>query len=378
MHNRILYIGDFSLPKGSAAAKRVMTIADCLTKKGYEVSFVDYFFYGKKRVLSSISEYIVYGMRGDRNSLLDEFIYRNQITRIKRLIKVKSPKFIICYNYPSLALSKLIKFCKKKNIYIISDCTEWYKKENNSSIRNLIKNFDTYNRMKKVNNHLNGIICVSKYLADYYSKSNVKCVVIPTVSKSLNNTVKKIFNKELVFIFYGDCGKHFSKERLDIVIYAFSELYNSGYKFKLLVIGHTRSDLENYGLKQEAYPFLVCLQKISNDDVFNILPSCDFTIIPREKGINSIAGFPTKLSESFSVGVPVIVTKVGDMSNYVIDDVNGYIVDNCDKISFKKKLIKIFSLSSNKLSSLIKGAINSNLIKHDFSNELESFIEDIC
>lgn len=54
-------------------------------------------------------------------------------------------------------------------------------------------------------------------------------------------------------------------------------------------------------------------------------------------------GFPNVVLESLSVGVPVVTFRVGGVSNFVVNDFNGYIVEQDDLIGFKNAIEKACS-----------------------------------
>jgi glycosyltransferase involved in cell wall biosynthesis len=56
-------------------------------------------------------------------------------------------------------------------------------------------------------------------------------------------------------------------------------------------------------------------------------------------------GFPNVILESLSVGVPVVTFRVGGVSSFIINDFNGYIIEQGDNAMFKECIIK----ASNKL-----------------------------
>ena len=47
-------------------------------------------------------------------------------------------------------------------------------------------------------------------------------------------------------------------------------------------------------------------------------------VLARPDNIQAKGGFPTKLGEYLATGNPVVVTKVGEIPNYLIDGVNAF------------------------------------------------------
>lgn len=65
--------------------------------------------------------------------------------------------------------------------------------------------------------------------------------------------------------------------------------------------------------------------------------------LPRASGIFSTAGFPTKLSEYLATAKPVVVTDTGDISKYLQDGVNAFLVPPDDAAAFAQALRHVMS-----------------------------------
>jgi hypothetical protein len=171
LKKNILYIGGFELPDKNAAAQRVIANSKLLRSIGYNLVLMGT---NKTEVLilknsfKIIENFETYSIPYPK-SFKQWIKYVTSINDTLELIKLTDLKFdfIITYNFPAIASAKLLKHCKRNNIKIIADITEWYNHKPNS-IMGIIKYLDSEFRMKYFNKKYDGLICISKYLFDYY------------------------------------------------------------------------------------------------------------------------------------------------------------------------------------------------------------------
>jgi glycosyltransferase involved in cell wall biosynthesis len=69
------------------------------------------------------------------------------------------------------------------------------------------------------------------------------------------------------------------------------------------------------------------------------LASCDILVLARKNSQYAQAGFPTKLGEYFATEKPVIMTNVGDITNYFTDGKELMIAEADNPDSVAKKII---------------------------------------
>lgn len=356
MKKKILYLGNFELPDKNAAAQRVINVSKILKKLKFEIVLIgvtknEEHFKNKKIFKEEKFEYFE---KKYPKSLLEWLKQLSSIKKEKKIISnLESLEAIVCYNYPAIALLKLKYYCKKRNIKIIGDITEWYEPAKKNFLYNFFKNLDTSLRMKYVNKKLDGLICISKFLQEYYSK-NITLYLPGMVDKNDKKwkMVGSYLKNEIpTFIFIGNPGERCEKERLDWLIKAVCSLNEEGKKCKLNIVGVTEKEFEkNYKeLKLSKYceeEIIKFIGKIPHIEALIHLKKADFSVIPREIKINTNAGFPTKLGESFSCGTPVIATKTGDIEKFLIEGKNGFLIE---EVSYNGLLKKLDELLNNKL-----------------------------
>lgn len=339
----ILYIGGFELPDKNAAAHRVLSNGKIFRELGYNVIFI-----GVDKTLSfnsdiSATKQEIQGFEcwsiPYPNSKVAWYKYLTNIKFMKLMNKMYIDlKVVIAYNYPSIALIKLIKYCSNNNIRIIGDCTEWYSTKGSNMIFKIIKGLDSFFRMRIVQKKMDGIIVISKYLEEYYKKTIEVLRIPPLVDISeekwkvgnKQNQMHEINSDSIKLVYSGNPGRN--KDKLNYLI---ETLFKSVvYKDYLLrIIGITKEQyLNDYPEHIKIIDLLgdkiIFLGKISHNRSIEYIKESDFSIFIREVDKLSKAGFPTKFVESISCGVPVITTLTSDLNDYLIENRNGFIIND--------------------------------------------------
>ena len=70
-----------------------------------------------------------------------------------------------------------------------------------------------------------------------------------------------------------------------------------------------------------------------------ILANSDFLILTRPDNNQARAGFPTKLGEYLASKKPVIITKTGEVTNYLADNRSAYLVEPGDINGIAEKIL---------------------------------------
>ncbi|MCB6572283.1 glycosyltransferase [Eubacterium limosum] len=329
----IIYIGGFEFPDKNAAVHRGISNSKIFRDLGYKVILIGV---DKKKSYNgdilktrkSIQNFETYS-EGYPKTKIEWIKYLNSIDKIKTICQEYSDiKLLIAYNFPSIALRKLLIYSKKKNYKIISDCTEWYDSRGNSFIYFILKKFDTFLRMRIIHKKLDGIIVISDFLENYYKKK-IKTINIPPL---VDLDEKKWFlsdknnNEKIKLVYSGNPG--YNKDRIDWIIeYLFCDDQNTNIELK--IIGITRNEYLNLYKEKKHLDKVTFYGKISHEENIKIVESSDFFIFFRDYNRVTRAGFPTKFVESISCGTPIITNKNSNLINYL--DSNA--VFFCDKNS---------------------------------------------
>ncbi|MBU5304847.1 glycosyltransferase family 4 protein [Eubacterium callanderi] len=333
----VIYIGGFELPDKNAAAQRVISNAKALHETGYNIILVDIDRDCEKDILETKSEcfgFTRYSMKYTNKRLIS-------ITDLIAIIKIymNDQLYVIAYNYPGIALLKMLRYCKKNRIKIFSDCTEWYGMLGSNFIRRIIKGMDSYIRMNVVQPRLDGIIVISKYLENFY-RDRLPTVCVPPLTDAYDkkwDLKKKAQHQEIQIVYAGNPGKH--KDKVNLIIEALSK--NDTCEVTLTVIGITKEQfLELYPEDEDIIKKIdgrvEFLGFISHEQVIERLKCADYSMFYRYVTRVTMAGFPTKFAEAITCGTPVITNKTSDLGDYLIEGRNGYWVSDNIEDFFRK------------------------------------------
>jgi glycosyltransferase involved in cell wall biosynthesis len=95
----------------------------------------------------------------------------------------------------------------------------------------------------------------------------------------------------------------------------------------------------NFGLnKSVEYKY-----NVERSEIPNLLMKSKLAILPRPNSTQAQNGFPTKLGEYLASSTPTMVTAVGEIPNYLEDNLNSFIVHSGEISEMKKKLDFIYN-----------------------------------
>jgi glycosyltransferase involved in cell wall biosynthesis len=378
----VLYIGGFELPDKNAAAQRVVGNGKLLMELGYSVHYIgiDRTLTEPKPIESTKKEFdgFEYYVVKYASGLSEWMHYITSISDIIRIAnRIDSLEYIIAYNYPALALTKLSGWCKSKKIRLISDCTEWYDPQGSLPYK-MIKGFDTYLRMKVIQPKLDGLIAISGYLYSFYvDRMNNVIQLPPLVDSRAEKWTNECLNNggEIVLVYAGSPGK-FAKDRLDHLLQGLDTIKaQTNIRFLLNVVGLTKEQyIDDFG----AGAFPETLEKevsfkgrLPHTDTLNEIKCADYALFLRDYNLVNTAGFPTKFVEALACGTPVLTNASSNITDYLKDGENGYLLDNASTEALVRTLSFALTQTREHIHSM-KAAIKASSI-FDYRNYLPAF-----
>lgn len=377
----IIYTGPVRFPNQDAAAIRVLNNAKVLMSLNYEVLVLSWGGIYLSDDLHEDGNYYHLGVRYiitddidiKRNQFLKRLFYlaftgQKSISILKKLLVIQP--IVIGYNIPLYFTMRMLLFRFRFSFTYLSDLTEWYNGEMFPGGKYCFPAFFNYVNMHFVQRYVSNKILISSYLNDFYYHSNN--LIIPplidiTENKSSKNSENYDKGDELRFVYVGiPASLNDIKDNLEMMINNFLTFIEDGVRIQLNIVGVSYVDIQHYGNYKRivaANNKIILHGRIRHDLVSAIFAKSDFSLVYRSKCRKNMAGFPTKLSESLAASCPVITSNISDVSNYIIDGFNGYILQNDSTAEFERVIYSILKLNRSEVNVMKDNAYETALNK---------------
>jgi glycosyltransferase involved in cell wall biosynthesis len=387
---KLVVIGNLNYPQGSATTNRIQAYAKGIVKQGYRVLVICTGTPFKKKVnfkINGVFEGVDFAYTSGTQYRRLNFVSRNLLRyvgffkglSIINKIRQEQKSFAIL-EFSTNFIQELIiyGFAKINKIPIIREENEIPSIIINNISNPIKRAIDLKIRPKLYD----GIIVISKFLEFFFSskiRKDASSLYIPILVDfdRFTNKSKSIDSEYFAYCGYMGGGK----DGVDILIRAFKKRISKLPHIKLYLIGDAPSEdmkklrdlTKELGLSNS----VVFTGKISREEIPDYLVNARALVLARPNSKQSEAGFPTKLGEYLATSNPVIVTNVGEIDDFLIDnesaliakpdDVDSlsqkmfFVVENKDKaikIGFEGRRIALKYFDYNKQSKKIIGFID--------------------
>lgn len=353
---QVVYVGPFSFPNGGAAAKRIQYISKSLITSGMKVTVLS----GQvENINTTIDGIEVVSVRERTAEHLPRLLkHMSYITMGSNSIRwldslETKPRAVILYSGYTPYLLKLLKWCNKHKVKLIFDAVEWYDPPSKiHAIHPYYINIEL--AMRYLLPQCDGIIAISKYLTNYYSKKQCQVITVPPTCGLPTENLSYVYQPECVELVYAGSPGH--KDRLADIISAVQNVRAEGIEIMIKIVGLDSEQFDAYSQKHKLevrdlesiklYGFL------SMEDVIKIVSESDFSILVRPHQRYAEAGFSTKFVESLHCGTPVIANLTSDLGDYLNNGENGIVCNGYDQQSIESSLRKAAYIKRQKIAYL--------------------------
>lgn len=343
---KVIIAGNFDFPTGNAAGKRVLGLGYIFRSLGYSVYYVGCLKQrSTKDILETKSsyegfEYYCFNGNRDFKTIIDYKTAACEFERVTKTIGINDSDIVVLYGSPTIScwMKLVIRYLKKKKIKVLFDCVDWIERTGEKNIiKNIIKYLDINYRLRVLVKRCDGVICISTFLQDYYKRKRCTTIVIPPVGKMYISDFKECHHPIKLF-YAGGISKgrpvnwSIEKDRLDLTISILFMLYKTNDNFVFDVYGITEDEYisakpdHRMWIENELADVIHFHGRTSNEIVCEKLREADVMILNREITKVTTSGFPSKVAESLNNGIPVITNDTSDVSDYIINDKNGWVL----------------------------------------------------
>jgi len=367
---RILIIGWFTFPFGSATASRVRTLAKGLNEHGLEVFVIT-----TARIPLRSSDQTRTGELSwmdiryethncyEENDKVKPSLARRTWNYIKATCKswirihqmLRGKHFsgiMICGNVSMISHLPVVILAWLNKVAIFYDIVEWFPV---SKFKGGFINPRFYDDW--LGRHLpllfsRGVISISSYIFNKYTRYQIPCLLVPSVfDSSLDFTRHSVSQKsrfehtEFILIYAGTCK---DGDGFEILLEAVKIAILNSCPARLNVLGTdglSGSALEQRKICEQDEILCSCvnfLGRVSDEEYFSAISSADCLVLPRPNCQIARAAFPTRLPEFLATGIPVLTTNIPDIPKYLDAGVHAEIVPEDTPNALASGILKLW------------------------------------
>lgn len=396
MPERLYYLGAFLFPEGGPNAARALGTGKAIRGAGYEVVFGSDIERERTEDLHLDGKYYYQGMRY-KAFAESRSLRRHPLGYFSRFLSsgcralqwlgqedVENPKAIIVSTHYTSSIKKLLRYCRFLGIPLIVDVVDWFEPSHcflgpYGPDRINIELF-----IRQMVPRAGHVIAISSYLARYFRDRGCHVIRIPPLVDFNEPKWQRMNPSEggpLRLLYAGAPGK---KDIIDNAMHGVLQLRAEGYPVIIEVVGPACE----FGKPRSAY-YRTLLKQLGEGAVYHgpvshrrtleLIGQADFTILLREDKRYANAGFPTKLVESVTSGVPIISNATSDIAEYIRDGQEGVILENESTEAFVAGVRRILHMPRERWRSMRVAALKRAEECFDYRqyvSPLREFIEE--
>ncbi len=373
---RAFICGFFNFPRGSAGANYVQYLGKALQELGYQIiiiSNINHKELAKKN--KERNEFIIEEIKLSHNKVLHYLQYNYLISKITEHIFKKYSKnerdIFICYSTLPQIVTCVRRVAKRRNNICAACIVELYEKRDFSNS----KKIGMYKNYKKVIDEeypkFDILFPISSFIADYYKDNNLVIQVLPIMADPDEyNFYHKINTKKRKFIYPAN-GK--VKDALPEMLKGISCLSDRELQFaEFHICGVSEEKIAGI-LETDVYKNLrnsiIVHDWLEYDELIKLYQSMDYLLMARTICQLTLANFPSKVPEVMCYGVIPVVSRVGDYTEFYLENgINSIIFDDCTPSACYKAIKTALALSDEKRNEMASAARKCAVERFGYKN----------
>lgn len=369
-NKKLIYLLDTDPFLSNAVSNRVISIIDGMIKNHIDVKLISLDLYTDKTIKKEKTKWETkYYFKKTSITFVNKILRR--ISLLLFFIEALTVKELIIYHYGFttrvLSMLCLLRFVKK--YLLIREITEYPR-----YIREVCK-FNKYEKVKEkiFFNICDYIVVISKALESYVATMTRRKTLLINMTVEESRFVN-LTPKELNIITYAGSFDQKVNGVFDLVkaFALFNKKLNNIYKLRIIGKIADEKLYKEILTFCEMESFLSDVEftgEIDREDIPNLLMESKLLVLCRPKNKQTEGGFPTKLGEYLATGIPFVVTNVGEITNFIIDGVNGFISQSNDYFLFSEKMYEVINDYDNSRKIALEG---KKLVSTEFSAEFQT------
>lgn len=346
----IIFGDSFSFPEGDAATNRVHTYAKGFKENGimtHVICFASEYDAIDDGSINGVYFYHPFGQRKRSEYFVvrrwQKFLkYFKTIGLVRTINKKDKIVAINCWTqqlFTQLFVLLLARLCNSKMILERSEHPLRHYK--GSLLQQVNGNVKLYFETKLCN----GIFCISRYLINFYQKKGFNPRGLFLVPSTVDpgrfvRTGEKLFPHRYIGYFG---GLTFLRDNIDLLIKAFAKIVDDHPEIHLLLGGFCsekeKKQMEDLIAQLGITDRVRLLEYLKREEIINYITHADILVMVRGNNLESEASYPSKLTEFLATSKPVITVNVGEISDYLTDGVNAFLIRPGDVDALTEKLI---------------------------------------
>lgn len=308
--------------------------------------------------------------------ILDYFWKSLNVRKIRKYLVGDYDYIWITNQYTILSTYyRYLHLIKHKSIIELNEFNDFYKYDISLTKLQRKKLQKTDKQLLLALNNIDILAVMTKRLIDYYrihAKVEANFFHLPmTVNMSrFSGVTQKGEYKKPYIAFTGTYTN--AKDGVDVLIKSFAKIAYKYPKFHLYLAGFWHYDVrvqKELIAKNNLENRVTYLGVLDKDQIPTFICNACLLVLSRPDSHQAQGGFPTKLGEYLATGNPVCVTSVGEIPNYLKDNVSAFIAEPGSIDSFANAMDRALCNQDNAKQV---GATGRKVAEENFNSDIQA------